>query len=402
MPTIARLPLTKVRIETAKPAVDPYYLRDATVPGLALRIFPTGRKTYSVLHGRGMAKTIGDHPVMTLDGARDTAKRVLAEIAEHGAPLSAIAAQAGKPMTLGQFVTNHYGPWVEAERRSGTITRDRILSVFHKLLNHSLDGIQVIHLDAWKAERLKSGIEPTTINRDLTALKAALSKAVEWKKITSAPAVAVKKAEVNDDKRVRYLSPAENKRLRKALADRDAAMRAARKRTIAAKRKQHRDVTPLPDDGFGDLLTPLVMTALNTGCRRSELTGLAWADVDLKDKKQILVRAYTSKRAKPRYVPLNAEAIDILKRWKRQSDNDRVFPIESPKKAWGALMIRAKIEDFTFHDCRHDFASRLVMAGVPLAVIRDLLGHASIVMTERYAHLAETAGAAAVAKLGAR
>jgi len=76
-----------------------------------------------------------------------------------------------------------------------------------------------------------------------------------------------------------------------------------------------------------------------------------------------------------------------------------VFPVEDPKRAWAALMIAAKIKNFRFHDTRHDFASRLAMAGVDLYTIAELLGHAGLTMTKRYAHLAPEHKAAAVEKL---
>jgi site-specific recombinase XerD len=68
-------------------------------------------------------------------------------------------------------------------------------------------------------------------------------------------------------------------------------------------------------------------------------------------------------------------------------------------KSWASLLAAAKLENFRFHDCRHHFASRLVMAGVDLYTVKELLGHSDFAMTQRYAHLAPEHKAAAVAKL---
>ena len=67
---------------------------------------------------------------------------------------------------------------------------------------------------------------------------------------------------------MRFLTPKEEQRLRKALADRDALKIAARKRTLAGGRRQHARVSKSPDDGYADYLTPLTLIALNSGCRR--------------------------------------------------------------------------------------------------------------------------------------
>src|SRR5690606_28662006 len=147
-----------------------------------------------------------------------------------------------------------------------------------------------------------------------------------------------------------------------------------------------------PQTGFTDHLAPLVLVAMNTGLRRGELFGLSWADVNLPGK-LLTVSAGNAKSRKARHVPLNAEAADVLTRWKRQGGKSwLVFPgacggrMTSNHKSWVALVADAELAGFRFHDCRHHFASRLVLAGVDLNTVRELQGRADIAMTVRYAH----------------
>jgi integrase len=153
-----------------------------------------------------------------------------------------------------------------------------------------------------------------------------------------------------------------------------------------------------------------VLVALNTGLRKGEIFGLRWSDVDLLGA-QITVRGEGAKSGQTRYVPLNTEALDVLQRWQGATPDENGFvfpgrvegePLDDVKKAWRAVVKAAKLQRFTFHDLRHTFASKLVMAGVDLNTVRELLGHADIEMTLRYAHLAPAHKAAAVAKLVAR
>lgn len=89
------------------------------------------------------------------------------------------------------------------------------------------------------------------------------------------------------------------------------------------------------------------------------------------------------------------------KAWREQApEGERVFTINTGfKSAWVPLLVRAKITAFRWHDQRHHFASRLVQAGVPLNTVRELLGHGSLAMTLRYAHLAPDQKREAVARL---
>ena len=110
------------------------------------------------------------------------------------------------------------------------------------------------------------------------------------------------------------------------------------------------------------------------------------------------MRAENAKSRRARTVPLHRAIADELRRWRGNvvhlDPEARVFPDPATgrrrtdvSRAWRALCRAAQVRDFRLHDCRHDFASRLAMRGVPLDRIRDLLGHSSITLTERYAHL---------------
>jgi site-specific recombinase XerD len=104
---------------------------------------------------------------------------------------------------------------------------------------------------------------------------------------------------------------------------------------------------------------------------------------------------------------LNGEALSVLNGWQKQTDGEAGLcfpgkkgkPMHDVNTAWENLMEAAKIESFRWHDMRHHFASWLVMAGVDLNTVRELLGHADLKMTLRYAHLAPGHKAAAVEKL---
>ena len=97
---------------------------------------------------------------------------------------------------------------------------------------------------------------------------------------------------------------------------------------------------------------------------------------------------------------------EFTQRWRKQGGGSGlVFPgagggrMTNINKSWAGLVKDAALTDFRFHDCRHHFASRLVMAGVDLYTVKELLGHSDFAMTQRYAHLSPGHKAAAVEKL---
>ena len=149
-----------------------------------------------------------------------------------------------------------------------------------------------------------------------------------------------------------------------------------------------------------------MLLSLHTGMRRGELFALTWQSVDLQASR-ITVHGATAKSGRTRHLPLNSEALAVLRGWHDQSANTigLVFPgkngaaFNNVRRSWEGALKAAKITRFRWHDLRHTFASKLVMAGVDLNTVRELLGHSDYAMTQRYAHLAPEHKAAAVAKL---
>lgn len=400
--------LTIKDVEAARSKDSAYRLHDGRVPGLSLRVLPSGVKSWCVTWARNRDLALGKYPAITLEAARAKARARLAEADQHGAPLAVIEAakpNGGRVLTLREFVDGDYRDWARQELKRGQEAVDRVLSVFGSLADTLLPDVDRKAVEDIITKRRASDVSRATTNRDLTGIKAVLSKAVEWHLLDAHPLSGVKPSKVTTGNVIRYLSKSEEKRLRDALARREAARRAHRESGNAWRRERGGDGRPLwPANGFTDHLMPMVLVAMNTGLRRGELFGLRWADVNLAGK-VLIVTAATAKSQKTRHVPLNSEALDVLKRWKKQGGDGLVFPssgggrLDNIQSSWGAITAAAKLDDFRFHDLRHDFASKLVMAGVDLNTVRELLGHGDIKMTLRYVHLAPHKLADAVAKL---
>jgi integrase len=341
--------ITKSSADKAKPEAKPYQIHDTLIPGFVLRVQPSGKKIWKLIV-QHKPRTLGDYPTMTVAMAREKAKRIL----NGDEPQRE---QSATP-TLGQFIEKYYREFAETNYSKPSenishLTRTGFTDI-------PIDAIRVIDVEKYRTKRLKAGTAPSSINRQLAILKAALQKAVEWQIIEENPIARFKQLKLDSKGVIRYLTPAEEQRLAEALTTADPWVKA------------------------------FTITALNTGCRRAELWKLTWADVDLKGK-LMTIHGKGAKSGQTRHIPLNATAVATLKAWRGDAvpmGHLPVFGEREFKKSWVTLMRRADIEKFRFHDCRHHFASKLVMAGVPLNTVRELLGHADLKMTLRYSHLA--------------
>ena len=405
--------LQNTLLKTLEVRPKPYEVFDTDLPGFVLRIQPTGAQTYFCAYrtkaGRRARIRIGSASVFTPAQARDEAKKILADVArgrDPAADLKTVRAEV-KRHTLRSFLDGHYQPWAEQNLNTGLEAVRRIQSRFNQFLSRPLHELAPWDLERWKTERLRKGTTANTVNRDLATLKAALSKAVDWNLLESHPLAKLKPARVKEDRRTRWLRDDEEERLRGALDVRELKMREKRaNHNQWLRARNHPELPDLHGAPLLDHAKPMVITSLNTGLRRGELLSLRWENVDFA-KALITVQGTTTKNRKTRHVPMNQEVLHVLQSWHNVSPNTDglVFPSangckrDNTKSFWTKLLNDAGIEKFRWHDMRHHFASRLVMAGVDLNTVRELLGHADLKMTLRYAHLAPEHKAAAVAKL---
>jgi integrase len=226
--------------------------------------------------------------------------------------------------------------------------------------NPLIHTLTVEVLDHYRTLRLSENMAPATINREMSTLKHALSKAVEWKllrKTAREELVAIRRYQ-EPDGRLRYLArEAEAERLLQACEE---------------------------------WLRPIVQTALHTGMRKGELLGLTWDCVDMTHG---FIRLKQTKNGKARALPLNETLWSLFSGLRTRLDVPWVFHDDAGHR-WNNVRHgferaceAAGLTDFHFHDLRHTFASWLIMGGIPLATVSNLLGHTTPTMTLRYAHL---------------
>ncbi len=210
------------------------------------------------------------------------------------------------------------------------------------------------------ADLAEQGRAPATLNRYRAFLSLAYSLAIQNGKLATNPVRQVKRRKENNA-RVRFLEDEEETRARSKI----------------------RELCPEHE--------PELDLALHTGMRRGEQYRLRWQDVDLR---RGIITIPRSKHGELRRIPINSVARATLLVLRADSGVGYVCPgSDGPRsqdqRCWFEEVIEfAGIQDFRWHDLRHTFASRLVMAGVDLRTVQELMGHKTIAMTLRYVHLA--------------
>jgi len=235
-----------------------------------------------------------------------------------------------------------------------------------------LSDISPFLIEKYKIKR-SAKAKPATVNRELALLKHMYTMAIKWRKTFSNPVKEVKLfREENTQERI--LTQEEIRILLEACSD---------------------------------SLRPIVVTAVNSGMRLGEILTLTWGQVDFEQR---VITILHSKSGKVRKVPMNETLWETLRAIKKNAAQDAVFISDRtgrPYKincrgSWDKALKKAGISDCRFHDLRHTFASHLVAAGVDIITVQQLLGHSTIVITQRYAHSAPQSKREAVALLKQR
>ncbi len=234
----------------------------------------------------------------------------------------------------------------------------RLNNVCDHFKDTDLRFITPLMIERFRKSKLQNGRTKSTCNRYLQLLKRMFNLAIEEGYVEDNPVRKVKLYSEKDNLKERILTEDEERRLMEICSD---------------------------------SLRPILVVALNTGMRRAEIFNLQWNQIDLKSKR---IKVEKTKSGKMRFIPVNDVLINELRRLKiERSLSPFVFsnpktgkPYLDMKTAFKGACRRAGISNLRFHDLRHTFASRLVEKGVDVETVRDLLGHHSITVTQRYTH----------------
>jgi integrase len=240
--------------------------------------------------------------------------------------------------------------------KSAKTEYDRVQFWVREFGSRPIGQISCAELQDWQA-RKRQTCKPATVNRIMCRLRHMFNRAVDWDLLDPSPMKGIKFLPENNY-RLRYLSREECDRLVQSC--------------------------------IAPHLRAIVTVALHTGMRSGEIRSLQWHDLDF-DSGFIIIR--DSKNGEPRHIPMDSTVVDLFRNYPRTSGSEFVFTnAAGGRLGWvqhgfRKALARAGISDLHVHDLRHTFASAWMMAGGELYALKDILGHKTIAMTQRYAHL---------------
>jgi integrase len=335
---------------------------DAKVSGFGLRLSPSGKAWFIRyrLNGRRRRIVLGRFPAMSLADARAAARKLLGQVAAGADPAEA-KTDAKHEATLQNLVDAYMQRHAEPHKR--TAWQDRkvlgryLPSTWYTRRLSTITRDEVVELHA----RVGRDHGHYAANRLLALLRTMLNLARDWNLLKGDnPAIRIKL--FKEEKRERFLSPEEVRRLNDALLD-----------------------EPNP---YWKAYFPL---ALMLGTRRAELLSVRWENVDLEAR---TLRLPETKAGRSHLLPLPGPAIELLQSLPSRGQGEFVFPgpgacghLVEPAKAWQRIRRRANLTDARIHDLRRTLGSWLASAGYSLPLIGKALNHSQPATTAIYARL---------------
>lgn len=266
-------------------------------------------------------------------------------------------------------VLGRYKKEVSPLKRSGPLEALRITAIQEeRFARTKMAALSAQQLADYRDERLKA-VSGSTVNRELNIISAAINHARREWGIRCENPVALLRRPAENKARNRRLEPGEEKKLLAEL-EAEAGGRDAQGRLTTGTRNPW--------------VKPLVQLALETAMRRGELLALEWKHVDIKRRRVHLLH---TKNGQARDVPLSKAACALLEGLPR-SIGGQVFPTtaDALKKAFSRACERAGIENFHFHDLRHEATSRLALKLPNVIELAAVTGHKDLRMLSRYYH----------------
>ena len=355
----------KTKVPESLNSIDHY---DERMPGLLLKVLPSGRKTYYIRYKNpkkvNCQRKIGNAEILSLSQARALARRKLAEVAMGEDPFK--DAPLNLSPTLEAFAENDYIPYVKTYKKSWEMDisriRNHLLPYFGTMRMKDIEKRDVVQLINDKLPDYKPG----SINRVIILLRYMFNLAIKWEVegVSRNPTAGIPLLKENNQVE-RFLSAEEAKAL-----------------LIAIKASKN------------PMLQHIVSMLILTGARKREVLDAKWEDFDME---RTSWRIPNTKAGKARIVPLSDTATALLTKLRKKKRSPYAFanpitlkPYKSIYYSWHTARKEAGLDDVRIHDLRHSFASFLVNAGRSLYEVQTLLGHTQIKTTQRYAHLSTT------------
>jgi len=335
---------------------------DDDLRGFGIRVYPSGRKAFFVSYrnasGTKKRHTIGNFGEFTATTARKLAGDVLADVRRGSDPQSEKQERRGEITfaELAERYLDHFKDRKRSWKDDDQRMRQHILpAIGHRKLSEiQLQQLQRIH------SKVRENLSPATANRVAALIKHTFNMAVKWGYLEASPG--------------RHLT----------------MYREPPPRDIFLSPDQCRTLIEACDADQNPFAAGLFKLAMYTGRRVGELLGAKWTDVDLDKGIMTLPQTKVGER---QFVYLNEPAAAVLRTLPHIEGNPYILagaapgkPLNFYRRAWNRILKRTDIDPFPPHGLRHNYASTLVAAGVPLETVGHLLGHKNTVTTRKYAH----------------